>query len=133
MTQGGIASFSDEILHAAVAGRRLFPFPFQLEIAELGIRDNVAAAFAQAVEPAVLDDPSFGGKLLFLKGAPPLRSLPIEEQFPAGGLFSISELIGGWGRRRGSTGEQEGQRTMGTEQEANYHGPIGNVVGGEWQ
>jgi hypothetical protein len=62
MAQGGIAGFGDGILHAAVAALRQLPFPVQLEIAELGIGDDIAAAFAQAMEPAVLDNPAFGGK-----------------------------------------------------------------------
>jgi hypothetical protein len=93
VTQNPVAAFEDEILHAAVPGRGDFPIPLQLEIVELGVADDIAAPFAQAMEPAVLDDPTFGGEGGFVKGAPTGGGVAVEEQFPAGGLLLWSERV----------------------------------------
>src|SRR5689334_13997176 len=57
-----VAGIENKVLEAAVARRRLFPVPLQLELFELSIAENVTAAPAEAVEPSILNIPTFGWK-----------------------------------------------------------------------
>ena len=55
---------------------------------------DIAAALAQAVQPAVLDHPAFLGKRLLLEGVPALRGVAVEEQPPPSRLLLFSKLVG---------------------------------------
>src|SRR5207247_3321764 len=67
VADGRLTSFGDEVLYATVAGRRLLPFPPQLEIVKLRVSNDVAPGFTQAMEPAVFDDPTLGGERCLLE------------------------------------------------------------------
>src|SRR6476661_481123 len=93
MTNGGGARFGDEVFHAAVSRRGLLPLPFQFEIVELGITDDLAAAFSQAMQPTVLDHPAIRRKGVFLKAAPPAGAAAVEQQLPTLRFFITTKLI----------------------------------------
>src|SRR5690606_10430430 len=84
---GRAAAFlRDEVLDAIVPAGLNAPFPAQLEVAELLLADDVAAAHAlEFLEQAVLDLPAVTGSGLAAVSAPARKRLAVEEEFPAGG------------------------------------------------
>ena len=91
-----VAGIENKVFEAAVARRRLFPVPLQLELFELSIAENITATPAEAVEPTVLDVPTFSRKCVLPEAVPAVRRGAVEEQRPAGAFFICRELVG-WG------------------------------------
>src|SRR5205823_1939183 len=92
VANSGTTRFENEILDAAVAFRSLLPFPFEFEIVEFGVGDNVATAFTQAMEPAIFHYPAFLGESVLFEAAPAVGGLSIEQQFPPARLVFLCEL-----------------------------------------
>ena len=62
-----------------------------VEIIELILADQIAAMrIGDALEPAVLDDPTFLRRFFFLIAVPAAQGLAVEKQFPAGLLLGGS-------------------------------------------
>src|SRR6516165_12321991 len=55
-----VERIENKVFEAAVARGRLLPVPLQVELFELPIAEQVTAASAKAVQPALLNIPTFG-------------------------------------------------------------------------
>jgi len=109
VAEGGGTRFGDEILDAAIGGLAYLPFPLEVELLELGLGDDVPAAFAQAVQPALLHGPAFGREGLFFEGAPAGCSLAVKKEPPAGSLFFSRKLICSGSGNQARSGQEQGK------------------------
>src|SRR3954465_13616758 len=100
MTQGGVSFFCHEVLKPAIAIRRDFPIPFQVEIIEFLVRDDVSAVFAKTMQPSVLNSPSLLRRRFLFEATPTLQILAIEQKLPPTCFFLFRNLvwhrIGSW-------------------------------------
>src|SRR5437763_10808173 len=94
MPEDRAAFLGHKIFQAAISAFGLLPFPFQFELVEAFDGHDIAAAFAQAMKPAVFNGPSFRREWLLFWSAPAVCRLSIKEQLPAARLFFFGELIG---------------------------------------
>src|SRR5262249_42778668 len=95
-TDGGFAGrgqvFGNQVLDAAVAALRQFPFNREFKVVELINGDQIAARPAQFTfsrhffNAAVFDYPAFGD-FVTVKTTPTVKCFTVEEQSPPGGFF----------------------------------------------
>src|SRR5262249_52742948 len=97
-TDGGSAGrrhvFGNQVLDAAVAALRQFPFDREFKVVELIDGDQVAARSAPFAfgrhffDAAVFDRPAFW-RLVAVKPAPAVKRFAIKQQSPPGGFFGL--------------------------------------------
>ena len=104
-----VACIEHEVFETTVARGRLLPIPLQVELFEFAIADEVTAAPAKAVQPALLNIPTFGRESVLPEAVPAVGRCAIEQEFPASSFFLGGELIGWGSEKQGSGGEEDGQ------------------------
>src|SRR3954471_23904075 len=88
------AVFGNKIFDTVVGFFGNPPIPFQVEVVEGILGDDIAAIHAgDLLENTILDDPTFVRKGGFLETAPTFSGLSVEKQSPARGLFFGREAI----------------------------------------